>query len=107
GRKNHGQKALIRTANGRHVGIVREAIEQGRERMIFASEEQRPRLPERKSFRRRAQAYFDCSDHTPERERVEPPGCCVRLADGYALTPMVKLCEQGLHRPVPAMWAHA
>ncbi len=40
-----GEKAVIREATGELVGIVRNGIEQGRERMIFASEDQCDRLP--------------------------------------------------------------
>ena len=51
-----GEKAVIRKASGKLVGMVRQGVEQGRERMIFASEEQRERLPQGKKFRRRAQS---------------------------------------------------
>lgn len=40
-----GEKAVMRKATGTHVGMVRQGVEQGRERMIFASAEQRDRLP--------------------------------------------------------------
>ena len=39
------EKAVIREATGELVGMVRNSIEQGRERMIFATEGQRDRLP--------------------------------------------------------------
>lgn len=55
-----GEKAVIREATGKLVGMVREGVEQGRERMIFASEEQRDRLPTNRKFRRRAQSRLRC-----------------------------------------------
>lgn len=104
GNRGRGEKAIIRTASEKQVAMVRDAVERGRERMIFASEEQRARLPTTKLFRRRAQALFDCSDRTPLGEHVPHPGCCVRLSDAYAKGPVVKLCDQGLHRPAPGLW---
>lgn len=37
-RNDVGEKAVIREATGQLVGVVRDAVEKGRERMIFASE---------------------------------------------------------------------
>lgn len=51
-----GEKAAVREANGKMVGIVRRAVEQGRERMIFVGEEQCGRLKEGRTVSRRPQA---------------------------------------------------
>lgn len=102
-----GEKAVIREADGKLVGIVRHGVEQGRERMIFASEEQRERLPEGRKFRRRAQVRLRCSDRSPRGKYVPPPGCCVQCSDTFAASPDVALCNQGLHSPAPDMWLHA
>jgi len=96
-----GEKAVIREATGKLVGIVREGVEQGRERMIFASEEQRDRLPSGKGFDRRPQPRLRCSDRTPSGEYVPPPGCCVELSEAFARGPDVALCNRGLHSPAP------
>lgn len=98
-----GEKAVIREATGRHVGLVRDGVEQGRERMIFASEEQHDRLSTRKHYRRRVQVWMRCSQWAPNGEYVDPPGCCVEQAETYALRPDVVLCNQGLHQPAPVM----
>jgi hypothetical protein len=95
-----GEKAVIRQATGKLVGIVREGVEQGRERMIFASEEQRDRLPSGKRFGRRTHTRLRCSDRTPTGEYVPPPGCCVEWSEAFATGPDVALCNQGLHFPV-------
>jgi hypothetical protein len=105
---NHvGRKAVLLEATGKLVGTVRQGVEQGRERMIFASEEQRDRLPARKTFRRRAQSRLRCSDRTPQGEVVPSPGCCVHLSETFAAEPDVALCNQGLHLPAPNMWARS
>ena len=101
-----GEKAVIRKASGKLVGMVRQGVEQGRERMIFASEEQRERLPQGKKFRRRAQVRLRCSDRSPSGEYVPPPACCVECRDTFAAGPDVALCNQGLHSPAPDMWLH-
>jgi len=98
-----GEKAVIRQATGKLVGIVREGVEQGRERMIFASEEQRDRLPNGKRFGRRAHMRLRCSDRTPGGEYVPPPGCCLEWSEAFATGPDVALCNQGLHSPAPEM----
>ncbi|SFH83887.1 Protein of unknown function [Cryobacterium levicorallinum] len=98
-----GEKALIRTATGKLVGVATHGVEQGRERMIFASDEQRHRLLEGKTFRRRTQSRLRCANHTPQGERIPPPGCCVEWSETFAAAPDVALCEQGLHSPAPAM----
>lgn len=103
----NGEKAIIREANGKMVGVVRESIEQGRERMIFASEEQLDRLPQGKMFRRRTQIRLRCSDRTPQGEYIPHPGCCVEWHQTFAAGPDVALCDRGLHRPAPEMWSHA
>jgi len=102
-RNDVGEKAVIREATGELVGTVREAVEQGRERMIFASEAQRDRLPARKLFRRRTQVRLRCSDRGPHGEYVAPPGCVVKMSEAFADKPDVALCDQGLHSPAPAM----
>jgi hypothetical protein len=102
-----GDKAVIREATGRQVGIVRECIEQSRERMIFASEEQKDRLPTGKMFRRRTQIRLRCSDHGPRGNYIAPPGCCVEYRECFAAAPDVQLCDQGLHTPAPDMHLHA
>jgi Protein of unknown function (DUF4238) len=102
-----GEKAVIRQATGKLVGIVRDGVEQGRERMIFASEEQRDRLPNGMRFARRAQTRLRCSDRTPSGEYVPPPGCCVEWSQAFAAGPDVALCNQGLHSPAPEMWSQS
>lgn len=99
-----GEKAVIRLATPKERGLVRDAIEQGRERWIFASPEQKDRLPKTKMFRRRTQIRMRCSQWTPRGRYVEPPGCCVEQADGFSAGPDVVLCDQGLHMAAPAMW---
>ncbi|MGH3647301.1 MAG: hypothetical protein ACRDTM_09010 [Micromonosporaceae bacterium] len=86
--------------------MVLQGVEQGRERMIFASEEQRDRLPKGKKFRRRAQSRLRCSDRTPDGGYVPPPECCVEWCETFAVGPDVALCDQGLHSPAPDMWLH-
>jgi hypothetical protein len=100
-----GEKAVIREATGKLTGMVRQGVEQGRERMIFASEEQRHRLPRDKKFRRRAQVRLRCSDRTPRGEHIRPPGCCVERSEAFAAGPDVHLCDRGLHSPAHEMWA--
>lgn len=102
-----GEKAVIRVATGKLVGTIQQAVEQGRERMIFASEDQLDRLPKRKKFRRRAQTRLRCSDRTPRGEYIQPPGCCVHWSETFAVGPDVALCNRGLHSPAPEMSAHA
>lgn len=96
-----GDKAVLREADGQMVGLVRNGVEQGRERMIFASEQQRGRLPQTKNFRRRAQIRLRCSDHTPAGDQIPPPGCCVQWTETFAARPDIILCNRGLHTPVP------
>jgi Protein of unknown function (DUF4238) len=98
-----GEKAVIREATGKLVGVVRDAVEQGRERMIFASEAQRDRLPTGKLFRRRTQVRLRCSDRGPTGNYVAPPGCVVKMSETFSDTPDVMLCHQGLHSPAPEM----
>lgn len=102
-----GEKAVIREATGRLVGMIRDGVEQGRERMIFASGEQRDRLREGRRIRRRAQMRLRCSEWTPGGERVPAPGCCVEHSEVFAVSPDVVLCDQGLHTPAPDMRLHA
>ena len=102
-----GEKAVIREATGELVGIVRNSIEQGRERTIFATKGQRDRLPASKKFRRRAQARLRCSDRKPSGAYVPPPGCCIRFSEAFAAQPDVALCTQGLHFPAPDMFTLA
>lgn len=101
-----GEKAVIRPATGKMVGLVNRAVEQGRERMIFASDEQWARLGEGKRLTRRAQLRLRCSDRTPTGEYVAAPGCCVERAQGYGTRPDVALCDRGLHRHAPNLDAH-
>jgi hypothetical protein len=101
-----GEKAVIREADGRLVGMVRQSVEEGRERMIFASEDQREGLPNGKKFRRRAQVRLRCSDRKPTGEYIPPPGCCVECCDTFAVGPDVALCNQGLHSSAPDMWLY-
>jgi hypothetical protein len=102
-RNDVGEKVVIREATGQLVGVVRDAVEQGRERMIFASEAQRDRLPARKLFRRRTQVRLRCSDRGPLGNYVAPPGCVVKMSETFADKPDVALCDQGLHSPAPEM----
>ncbi|MFL6108097.1 MAG: DUF4238 domain-containing protein [Marmoricola sp.] len=101
-----GDKAVIRTASPKERGLVRKAIEQCRERWIFASPEQKDALPVRKKFRRRTQMRMRCSQWTPTGTYVEPPSCCVEMADGFGAGPDVVLCDQGGHFPAPDMWEY-
>lgn len=101
-----GDKAVIREATGKLVGIVRDSVEKGRERMIFASEEQHDRLPRTKKFRRRKQTRLRCSQRTPQGEYLESPGCCVEQSYVFAAGPDIALCGQGLHFPAPEMWSY-
>lgn len=103
GRRHVGEKAVIREADGQMVGLVRRSLEEGRERMIFASEAQKDRLPSRKKFLRRVQGRLRCSDRTPIGEAVPAPGCCVQWSEVFAAAPDVVLCNQGLHAPAPRM----
>ncbi|MDI1463360.1 DUF4238 domain-containing protein [Catellatospora sp. KI3] len=98
-----GEKAVIREATGKLVGLVRDGVQQGRERMVFASEAQSGRLPQNKLFRRRAQIRLRCSQWTPRGRYVDPPGCCVEQSEAFAVGPDVDLCNQGLHVPAPNM----
>jgi hypothetical protein len=104
-RDHTGERAVIRPASAKMVGIVNRAVEQGRERMVFSSDEQARRLPEGKTLSRRTQARFRCSDHTPDGEPIAPPGCCVERSEAYGTRPDVALCDQGLHKPAPDMLA--
>jgi hypothetical protein len=103
---HQGEKAVMRVATGKLVGMVRLGVEQGRERMIFASDEQHDRFPSRKQFRRRVQSRLRCSDRTPRGEYVQPPGCCIEWRETFAAEPDVALCNQGLHSEAPDMWRH-
>ena len=103
----HGEKAVIREADGKLVGLVRRAIEQGRERRIFVSEHQHDRLPVRKQFRRRTQIRLRCSPRTPDGEYLPPPACCVETSEAFGAGPDVVLCNSGLHAPAPEMNIHA
>ncbi len=107
GQDLQGEKAVIREATGKLVGMVRLGVEQGRERMIFASEAHADRLPQRKQFRRRTQSRLRCSDRTPAGEPVPAPGCCVKWCETFSAGPDVDLCRQGLHSPAPGMWGYA
>lgn len=102
-----GEKAVIRQATAKERGFVREAVEQGRERWIFASAEQVERLPMSKLFRRRTQLRVRCSQWTPRGRYIEPPGCCVEQGEGFGASPDIALCNQGLHVDAPAIWEHA
>lgn len=105
--ESQGQKAVIREASGKLVGMVRQGVIQGRERMIFANREQRDRLPKGKRFRRRAQSSLRCSDRTPSGKHIPPPGCCVEWRQVFAVGPEVALCTQGLHSPAPDIAIYA
>lgn len=102
-----GEKAVMREASGKLAGMVRLGVEQGRERMIFAAEDQRDSLPKGKRFRRRAQSRLRCSDRMPTGASVPPPGCCVEWSETFADGPDVVLCHRGLHSPAPGMWTYA
>lgn len=99
-----GEKAVIRPATAKERGLVREAVEQGRERWIFASVDQAEHLPRTKKFRRRTQLRLRCSQRTPRGRYVDPPGCCVEQGDGFSAGPDIALCDQGLHVGAPTMW---
>jgi len=87
--------------------MAKLGVTQGRERMIFASEEQCDTLPRNKKLRRQAQSRLRCSDRTPHGEYIKPPGCCVEWCEAFAAKPDVVLCDEGLHSPAPNMWLHA
>lgn len=100
-----GLKGTLRAATNREVGVVRRCVEQGRERMIFASAEQRDRL-DGKVYRRRTQVHLRCSQYGPRGDYIEPPGCCVEYRACFADKPDVRLCAQGLHSEAPNMLRH-
>jgi hypothetical protein len=102
-----GEKAVVRPATAKERGLVREAVEQGRERWIFASADQSGHLPRRKKFRRRTQMRLRCSQWTPQGRYVDPPGCCVEQAEGFSAGPDVALCNRGLHVDAPTMWDYS
>lgn len=102
-----GEKAVIRLASPKERGLVRDAVEQGRERWIFASADQKDRLPATKKFGRRTQMRIRCSQWSPSGNYMKPPGCCVEMADGFSVGPDVRLCGRGLHADAPQMWAYA
>lgn len=101
-----GEKVSIREAKGPLVGMVRQAVEQGRERLIFASEEQVDRLPKGKKFYRRAQSRLRCSGRSRAGENIFPTGCFVEWAVAFSADPDVVLCKGGLHTDAPEMWSH-
>lgn len=107
GNEQRGEKAVMREVDSKLAGLVRKSVEQGRERMIFASEEQRERLPRIKKTDRLRQIRLRCSQRTPEGRYIKPPGCCVERADTFMKAPDVALCRNGLHFPAPKMqeWA--
>lgn len=98
-----GEKAVIRRATGKMIGSVREGAIRGRERMIFASGDQKDKLPAGRLFPRRRQVMLSCSNRTPDGQHVEPPGCCVERAEVLASHPVVDLCDSGLHVLVEGM----
>lgn len=98
-----GEKAVLISATGKQVGMVRDGVYMGRERMVFGSEEQHSRLRATKKFRRRAQVRLRCSDRSPTGRAIPPPGCCVEFAECFAAGPDVDLCDQGLHTAAPEM----
>lgn len=69
---------MIRQATPKDRGLLKKAIEQGRERWIFASSEQKDRLPKTKSFNRRTQMRLRCSQYTPQHEYLKQIGVLVR-----------------------------
>jgi hypothetical protein len=101
------EKAVIREPTGKERGMVREAVEQGRERWIFSSTDQADRLPKSRAHRRRAQLRLRCSHWAPDGTYVDPPGCCVEQVEGLSAGPDIALCNQGLHQDAPSMWDHA
>ncbi|MBD0861323.1 DUF4238 domain-containing protein [Gordonia sp. zg691] len=99
-----GEKAVIRTATSKQVGLVRDAVLQGRERMVVAGPTQSAKLSRcRRYGGRRLQARIRCSDRDPHGVPVPPPGCVVRWSEAFAAKPDVVLCSQGLHPPTPDM----
>ncbi|WP_156757426.1 DUF4238 domain-containing protein [Actinokineospora pegani] len=101
-----GDKAVIRPATSQMRTLVRTGVEQGRERMIFASAEHRQDLPERRHFRRRTQSRLRCSHRAPDGRPLRPPGCCVEIRETFADRPDVVLCDKPDHLPAPRMYAH-
>lgn len=101
-----GKKAVIREATSGLRTIARNCVEQGRERMIFASEDQRQQLSSTKKFRRRTQLRLRCSQKTPQGSYIRPPGCCVEISETFSSEPDVVLCNQGTHVPASDMWSY-
>lgn len=97
------EKATFRQVTAKVAAAIREAVIQGRELMIFATEDQLRYLPIGKPQRRRAQVRLRCSHWSPRGKYVPPPGCVVEFSEGYGAGPDVALCESGLHRPAPGM----
>jgi hypothetical protein len=102
-----GEKAAFRMAKRQHVDLVRDSAYMGRERMVFASADQRRRLGPSTLFNRRAQVRLRCSTVSPSGLPIEPPGCCIEMTECFGAGPDVRLCAQGLHKPAPAMSAYA
>jgi Protein of unknown function (DUF4238) len=101
-----GEKAVLRQVTTQMADALRAAVIQGRELMIFATEDQLRYLPVGKPQRRRAQVRLRCSHWSPRGKYVAPPGCVVEFTEGYGAGPDVVLCKHGLHRPAPNMLHH-
>lgn len=96
--QNHsGDKAVIRKANSKMVGAVRDGVLRGRERMIFTSETEKDNLPSGRFFPRRKQILLVCRSRTPDGQPIKPPGCCVERSEVFAPAPIIDLCASGLH----------
>ncbi len=99
-----GEKAVIRQASSKQVGTVRDAVLQGRERMVVAGVTQREQLARYRLYGgRRVQVELRCSERTPQGERVAAGGCCVRFREWFGIKPDAALCSRGLHQPAPEM----
>ncbi len=96
-----GVKAVVRQVTSSMAERLRADVIRGRERMIFATEQQLRLLPVGKKQVRRPQVRLRCSQRTPMGEPVPPPGCVVQWSEGYGAGPDIQLCRNGLHRDAP------
>ena len=102
-----GKRVVFPHTTKRMVEAIRADIIRGRERLIFATEDGLRHLPVGRSLRRRAQMRLRCSQRSPDGEYVAPPACFVEVAECYATSPDVRLCNHGLHFPAPGMEDYA
>lgn len=102
-----GEKIVFKRATTAVTDKLRAIMLQGRDRFIFATEDQLRTLPVGKPIPRRTQTRLRCSQQRPTGEYVEPPECVVETRECYASGPDVLLCNSGLHRHVPELFAYS